>query len=104
MGSGEKICRGDTEKNKTLPLINADQVKDRVIAPSVPRACAVKDAERVPGLDQVGGHGRTHVAQTDECDVHGRPRLNKCIIENGCEWGGGGCGDSVLDEEISLAN
>ncbi|MCF5467866.1 DUF1534 domain-containing protein [Pseudomonas syringae] len=24
----------------------------------------------MPGFDEVAGHGRTHVAQTDKCDVH----------------------------------
>jgi hypothetical protein len=26
----------------------------------------------VAGIEEIAGHGKAHVAQTDECDVHGR--------------------------------
>ncbi|MNN08366.1 hypothetical protein D3C81_1212190 [compost metagenome] len=30
----------------------------------------VEQVQLMPGLDQVAGHGRAHVAQADECDTH----------------------------------
>jgi len=32
----------------------------------------VKQVQRMPGLEQIARHGRTHVAQANKCNVHGR--------------------------------
>ena len=53
-----------------------DQFVDRLLA-------LVEHDELMPGLDQAAGHGKAHLAEADESDVHGDCPMIRNVMRGG---------------------
>ena len=63
---------------------------------------AVEHGDIVSGLDEVGGHGRAHVAQADESDLHAVTSALWCVARCGGAMNSGPMGSVIALAQDAL--